>query len=270
MGMTNAHRASLLARAKRANRVMRAHPYLALLIEGFMLFALVSFLRTPSAWADVYEVESGGDQQSGIAVENVKQETFNGPDYKQTKRWVSDYPELQGKTYTTRAEALEAEKEIDRQKPKGDKSNQPADNGNKPEGNGNKPAGNENKAGNQPANGTSNKQSNTAAPDTEALNVSSFMQRLDGIVTHFLMPVAVAWASWQLVYVALVCGLMGIDPLHVVNKNGDLTNVDVWQEVRNRFKNFAYGLAWIAGVWLIFEASVFLVSNLVGILEARL
>lgn len=260
MGMTNAHRVSLLARAKRTSRVMRAHPYLALLIEGFMLFALVSFLRTPSAWADVYEVESEDDQQSGVAVENVTEETITNSDGKKVVRYKSDYPELKGQVYTSRKAAEAAEEEINRKrdgdnKPDQSKENQPA--GNQP-------------AGNQPANSTGNKQGNTAAPDTDALNVSSFMQRLDGIVTHFLMPVAVAWASWQLVYVALVCGLIGIDPLHVVNKKGDLTNVDVWQEVRNRFKNFAYGLAWIAGVWLIFEASVFLVSNLVGILEARL
>lgn len=270
MGMTNAHRVSLLVRAKRVNRAMRTHPYLALLVEGFMLFALVSLLRMPSAWANdgieewndssVTAEAEGGD---GVHVEVPKEWLDEGLKQGAKDAGISEKEAKENMERSAQETREKNEQELLGKKPEDNKS----DNNKTTKKTSNSQEADNKSQGTNNANGSSGQQ---GLQNPDALNVSNFMQRLDGIVTNFLMPVAVAWASWQLVYVALVCGLMGMDPLHVVNKQGDLTNVDVWHEVRNRFKNFAYGLAWIAGVWLIFEGCVFLVSNLVGILEARL
>lgn len=104
-----------------------------------------------------------------------------------------------------------------------------------------------------------------ALADTSAFEVDNAFQALNDIVTYLLLPVGIAWASWQLVYIAVVCGLIGIDPLNLLG--GNLDQDHVWGEVRNRFRNFAYGIAWVAGIWILFEFVLFLVANLSNVIS---
>jgi len=92
--------------------------------------------------------------------------------------------------------------------------------------------------------------------------------QLNNIMTYLLLPVGIAWASWQIVYIAVVCGVIGIDPLNLLGGNMDQDHV--WQEVRGRFRNFGYGIAWVAGIWLLFELVLFLVSSLTGIIAENM
>lgn len=92
--------------------------------------------------------------------------------------------------------------------------------------------------------------------------------RLNDVMTYLLLPVGIAWASWQIVYIAVVCGVIGIDPLNLLG--GDLDQDRVWQEVRGRFRNFGYGIAWVAGIWLLFELVLFLVSQLTGVIATNM
>lgn len=95
-------------------------------------------------------------------------------------------------------------------------------------------------------------------------DIGKMYDSLNKIATNFLLPVGIAWASWQIVYVAVVCGIIGIDPLNLVG--GDLDQDHVWAEVRNRFRNFAYGIAWVAGIWLLFEFVLFVVTKFANII----
>lgn len=103
---------------------------------------------------------------------------------------------------------------------------------------------------------------------TGLTNTSTAMSNINGIVSGLLLPIGIAWASWQIIYIALVCGVIGIDPLNLLG--GSLDQDVIWAEVRKRFKNFAFGIAWVAGIWLVFEMVLFLVSNLVGVLQTNL
>lgn len=98
-----------------------------------------------------------------------------------------------------------------------------------------------------------------------AENAMTLPQRIQNFIRYLFLPIGIAWASWQIIYIALVCGVIGIDPLNLLG--GNLDQDRIWLEVRNRFRNFAKGLAWVAGVWMMFEAVLFLVSNLVGVIE---
>lgn len=102
---------------------------------------------------------------------------------------------------------------------------------------------------------------------TSAFNTGTAFQALNDIVTYLLLPVGIAWASWQLVYIAVVCGLIGIDPLNLLG--GSLDQDTVWAEVRNRFRNFGYGIAWVAGIWILFEFVLFLVANLANVINTN-
>lgn len=99
-------------------------------------------------------------------------------------------------------------------------------------------------------------------------NTSTAMGNINKIVSGLLLPIGIAWASWQIIYIALVCGVIGIDPLNLLG--GSLDQDVIWAEVRKRFKNFAFGIAWVAGIWIVFELVLFLVSNLVGVLKDNL
>lgn len=98
-----------------------------------------------------------------------------------------------------------------------------------------------------------------------AENAMTLPRRIQNFIRYLFLPIGIAWASWQIIYIALVCGVIGIDPLNLLG--GNLDQDRIWLEVRNRFRNFAKGLAWVAGVWMMFEAVLFLVSNLVGVIE---
>lgn len=104
-----------------------------------------------------------------------------------------------------------------------------------------------------------------ALADTSSFNTGTAFSALNDIVTYLLLPVGIAWASWQMVYIAVVCGLIGIDPLNLLG--GNLDQDRVWGEVRNRFRNFAYGIAWVAGIWILFEFVLFLVANLANVIS---
>lgn len=106
-----------------------------------------------------------------------------------------------------------------------------------------------------------------ATPQAQAATFSTeqVFNNLNSIITNLLLPVGIAWASWQIVYIAVVCGLIGIDPLNLIG--GNLDQDHIWAEIRNRFRNFGYGIAWVAGIWLLFEFVISLVSKLTVIIS---
>lgn len=104
-----------------------------------------------------------------------------------------------------------------------------------------------------------------ALASTDAFNVENAFQGLNDIVTYLLVPVGIAMASARLVYIAVMCGLIGIDPLNLIG--GNLDQDHVWSEVRGSFRNFAYGIAWVAGIWILFEFVMFIVANLANVIS---
>lgn len=75
------------------------------------------------------------------------------------------------------------------------------------------------------------------------------------------IPLAILVSGWKIAYLAVVCGIMGIDPLSMMPDGS--TN---WQYVFTRIKlhltGFVKGLAWISSIALIFNTILFIVQRI--------
>lgn len=100
--------------------------------------------------------------------------------------------------------------------------------------------------------------------DFSFTNVLDYIQQL---VTFVFLPVAIVLCAGKIIYAAIAGYIMGNDFLDKGQSwyGKDLvSNVD--ECVKNSLKGFAYGLAWVAGVWVIFTLVIQLTSMLVGTL----
>ena len=80
---------------------------------------------------------------------------------------------------------------------------------------------------------------------------------IQNVVNTVLIPLAILWAGWQIIYLAIFCGLIGAESWP-----------RVWQEIKLRLSGFARGLAWVAGIWVIFNAVLMIVSFLATQIDA--
>lgn len=231
---------------RRLVRAIRKNPILALLIEGFLFFAMAMTLSTPLAWAN-----------DGI-------EEWNDPELTSENSDSGIHVEETGKEAqsTDTSKVDEGYKNPDAVKKQVEQMQNRVDN---PEGDG------QDKKTDQPSNakpiGSRAAAEGSTALNSDMLNARTAIGRVNLVVTGLLLPVGIVWASWQIVYLALVCGLLGIDPLDLITKDDEDRP---WEAVKKRFSNFAIGLALVGGIWLIFEVVLFLVSNFVGTLETNL
>ena len=93
------------------------------------------------------------------------------------------------------------------------------------------------------------------------------IESLTNIVNKLLLPIGVLIAAWKIIYIVLVVGLLGIDPLEMMEagedntKNiGDLSSYNIMRMVQSQLKGFAYGLLWVGGVWILFQIIVSVVA----------
>lgn len=97
---------------------------------------------------------------------------------------------------------------------------------------------------------------------------------IQNVVNTVLIPLAILWAGWQIIYLAIFCGLIGADPLDMIPEGhrghggDDMSWPRVWQEIKLRLSGFARGLAWVAGIWVIFNAVLMIVSFLATQIDA--
>ena len=107
----------------------------------------------------------------------------------------------------------------------------------------------------------------TMAMADDAVGFGMMIESLTNIVNKLLLPIGVLVAAWKIIYIVLVVGLLGIDPLEMMEagddntKNiGDLSSYNIMRRVQSQLKGFAYGLLWVGGVWILFQIIVSVVA----------
>lgn len=107
----------------------------------------------------------------------------------------------------------------------------------------------------------------TMAIADDAVGFGAMIESLTNIVNKLLLPIGVLVAAWKIIYIVLVVGLLGIDPLEMMEagedntKNiGDLSSYNIMRMVQSQLKGFAYGLLWVGGVWILFQIIVSVVA----------
>lgn len=111
----------------------------------------------------------------------------------------------------------------------------------------------------------------TMAMADDAVGFGAMIESLTNIVNKLLLPIGVLVAAWKIIYIVLVVGLLGIDPLEMMEsgedntKNiGDLSSYNIMRMVQSQLKGFAYGLLWVGGVWILFQIIVSVVAMFVN------
>ena len=107
----------------------------------------------------------------------------------------------------------------------------------------------------------------TMAIADDAVGFGAMIESLTNIVNKLLLPIGVLVAALKIIYIVLVVGLLGIDPLEMMEagedntKNiGDLSSYNIMRMVQSQLKGFAYGLLWVGGVWILFQIIVSVVA----------
>ena len=104
--------------------------------------------------------------------------------------------------------------------------------------------------------------------DFSLTNVLDYIQRL---VTFVFLPIAIVLCAGKIIYAAVAGYIMGNDVLGVWNKwygDGEYSPDKAPLAVKKSLKGFAYGLAWVAGVWVLMTLIIQITSMLVGTIAA--
>lgn len=116
----------------------------------------------------------------------------------------------------------------------------------------------------------------TMAMADDAVGFGVMIESLTNIVNKLLLPIGVLIAAWKIIYIVLVVGLLGIDPLEMMEagedntKNiGDLSSYNIMRMVQSQLKGFAYGLLWVGGVWILFQIIVSVVAMFANAVSAN-
>ena len=116
----------------------------------------------------------------------------------------------------------------------------------------------------------------TMAMADDAVGFGMVIESLTNIVNKLLLPIGVLIAAWKIIYIVLVVGLLGIDPLEMMEagedntKNiGDLSSYNIMRMVQSQLKGFAYGLLWVGGVWILFQIIVSVVAMFANAVSAN-
>ena len=88
-------------------------------------------------------------------------------------------------------------------------------------------------------------------------NFAGIITSIEWLVRMVLLPVGIILASGKLIYIAIVGGMFGVDPLHlIVDGDKEINSHDVTMALRDQLWGFAKGLAWVAGLFIIFEVAL--------------
>lgn len=99
---------------------------------------------------------------------------------------------------------------------------------------------------------------------------SSIIESLRTLVTVVLLPVGILIAGWRIAYLAVFCAMGGIDPLGLLNggDGGEVKTSDAVAEIKSHLAGFVKGLAWVGGIWIIFQFALFIAQTLASSLAS--
>lgn len=108
----------------------------------------------------------------------------------------------------------------------------------------------------------------SAFADDSPFNFGNIIGELQRIVTVLLLPMAIVFSAWKVLYLAIVVGMFGFDPLNYCpgNKGGDSIDYQTVQEqLKISLVGFFKGLMWIGGIFIIFQLVVVAASAISGV-----
>ena len=86
------------------------------------------------------------------------------------------------------------------------------------------------------------------------------------------LPLGIVVSAWKIIYLVVFCGIGGFDPLGMLDsdKNGmsDTSDENIWRQVKVHFLGFIYGVAWVVGIWVIFQFALGVASLFVQTLNS--
>ena len=93
------------------------------------------------------------------------------------------------------------------------------------------------------------------AQNSDQVGFASIIDSLRTLVTVVLLPVGILIAGWRIAYLAVFCAMGGIDPLGLLNggDGGEIKTSDAVAEIKSHLTGFIKGLAWVGGIWIIFQ-----------------
>lgn len=99
------------------------------------------------------------------------------------------------------------------------------------------------------------------------IHFGEIIGQLRNVVTFFLLPLAIVWVSWKLLYLAVVVGLIGFDPLHMVSEDSSTSYSysTVTGLIKKQAIYFVKGICWIGGIFIIFQVVVIMASTVAGV-----
>lgn len=100
-------------------------------------------------------------------------------------------------------------------------------------------------------------------------NFGNIIGELQRIVTVLLLPMAIVFSAWKVLYLAIVVGMFGFDPLNYCTGNNNTGDSIDYQTVQEQLKislvGFFKGLMWIGGIFIIFQLVVVAASAISGV-----
>lgn len=111
-----------------------------------------------------------------------------------------------------------------------------------------------------------------ASSSNDAVGFAAIVEQLKTLMVLVFIPLGLLVSVWKILYLAIFCGMLGVDPLNELGGNeGDIsTDIDVIEEIKKRFQGIAKGFFWVAGVWVIFYIALTIASLLAGYVGAIL
>lgn len=101
---------------------------------------------------------------------------------------------------------------------------------------------------------------------------SDIITSLRFLVTAIGLPLGIVVSAWKIIYLVVFCGIGGFDPLGMLDsdKNGmsDTSDENIWRQVKVHFLGFIYGVAWVVGIWVIFQFALGVASLFVQTLNS--
>lgn len=99
------------------------------------------------------------------------------------------------------------------------------------------------------------------------IQFSKFINELETIVTSLLLPIAIVLCAWKLIYIAIVGGVMGMDPMNIIsdqNNDGQLSFSEIKIALMQHVGGFIKGLCWVGGIFIVFRLVLGLADTLAG------
>ena len=112
---------------------------------------------------------------------------------------------------------------------------------------------------------------NAGASTLKDFALSSILDYIHKLVTFVFLPIGIVVCAAKMIYVGVAGYIMHDDILNSKEKNwygGASVEDDPGTCFKRSVKGFAYGFAWIAGVWVLFTIVLQITSMLVGTLAS--